>query len=118
MLHRSLGRIAERLGDVHLLALVAEDGLVIERLCFDASIDVEALAAEMAEASRAILAARGELAVGDVRQLSMLVGGRLLIWSPLSPDTGLLLVADEGMSRGRARFELRRACLLFDRDLS
>ena len=59
-----------------------------------------------------------ELAVGRPRQFSVVFERWIVMLSFLNRDYGLLLVADERIGPGRARFELRRARLALDQDLA
>ena len=58
-----------------------------------------------------------ELAVGQVRHLSVMTDQLVLMVSALSEEYYLLLVQTAGSNVGRARFELRRAKLIFEDDL-
>ncbi len=117
MLRRKLTLLAERLGDVRLLALVGADDIPVERVCFDGSLDSDELAAELGVIGRDIVSSYQELAVGRPRLFSIAVGQWIIMSSFLSSEYSLLLVADARIGRGRARFELRRARLLFEGEL-
>ena len=117
MLRRKLTHLAERLGDVRLLALVGADGIPVEKVSFDGSLDSDQLAAELGLIGRDIVGSYQELAVGRPRQFSISVGQWIVMLSFLSSAYSLLLVADDRIGRGRARFELRRARLLFEDEL-
>ena len=110
--------MAERLGDVRLLALIDGDGFSIEKVSFDSTVDLDQLAAELAALSHDIVADYKDLAVGRPRQFSVLFGRWIVMLSFLKHDYSLLLVADEKIGQGRARFELRRARLTLDADLA
>ena len=114
MLQRRLAQLAERIGDVRLLAIVDADGMPVEKVTFDGSLDADAWAAELTSMARDIVKNYQELAVGRPRQFSISVGPWIVMLSFLSRDYSLLLVADEEIGLGRARFELRRARLAFE----
>ena len=118
MLQRKLAQLAERLGDVRLLALVGADGVAVQTLTFDTNLDPEAMVAGLTTLARDIVRESQELAVGTPRQLSVSVDRKIVMLSFLSRDYCLLLVADEAIGHGRARFELRRARLVFEDELS
>ena len=75
------------------------------------------LYAEMVSQARAISANHRELEVGDVQQLSVTTERVTLMVSTVTPDYYLLLVLGPEGNYGRARFELRRARLLLEKDL-
>jgi len=112
MLARSLAQLAERIGGVRVLAIIGVDGIPVEKVSFDNTLDLEALAAEVGGVARDIVSSDGELAAGKLRQFSISVGDRIVMLSFLSRDYSLLLVVDETIGQGRARFELRRARLV------
>ena len=118
MLQRKLAALAERLGDVRLLALIDRDGISIANVSFDAALDLDRMAAELASLARDIVADYRDLVVGRPRQFSVLFGRTIVMLSFLSHDHSLLLVADEKIGQGRARFELRRARLSLEQDLA
>ncbi len=117
MLLRSLAEIAGRIGGVRVLALIGLDGLVIERFSLDRDLDADALGAKIGAAGRAILRDYEDAGVGSLRQLSLETEEGLLMLGLLSREYALLLLADHNAEAARARFELRRAPLVFADEL-
>ena len=111
MLARRLAQLAERIGDVRLLAIIGSDGMPIEKAVFDHALDVDALAAEVGVVARDIVASDVDLAAGRLRQFSIVVGDLIVMLAFVSREYSLLLVADKAIGQGRARFELRRVRL-------
>jgi predicted regulator of Ras-like GTPase activity (Roadblock/LC7/MglB family) len=72
----------------------------------------------MISQARAISENHRELEAGEVQQLSLTTDRVTLMVSSVTPDYYLLLVLGPGGNYGRARFELRRARLLLEKDLS
>ena len=60
----------------------------------------------------------GGLVVGEVQQLSVMTDRLTLMVSSVAADYYLLLVLGPEGNYGKARFELRRARLLLEEDLS
>ena len=118
MFLEQLSLITGRIGGALALSLVARDGMPVESVSSDPEIDLEALAAEMVSQARAISDNHRELEVGDVQQLSVTTERVTLMVSTVTPDYYLLLVLGPEGNYGRARFELRRARLLLENDLS
>jgi predicted regulator of Ras-like GTPase activity (Roadblock/LC7/MglB family) len=118
MFREQLNRISERIDGVLALSLVARDGIAVESVNRDPAIDLEALAAEMVSQARAISDNHRELEAGEVQQLSVTTDRVTLMVSAVTPDYYLLLVLGPAGNYGRARFELRRARLLLEKDLS
>jgi predicted regulator of Ras-like GTPase activity (Roadblock/LC7/MglB family) len=113
-----LSRISDQIGGVLALSLVAKDGIPIESVSSDPDLDIEMLAAELVSQARSITDNHRELHVGDVQQLSVLTNRLTLIVSTVTPEYYLLLVLGPEGNYGRARFELRRARLVLERDLA
>lgn len=117
MFQERLEQIAGRINDVRLIALVAADGIPVEVHRTDEGVDVDVLAAELLTQVRSVSDNHGDLAMGRVRQLTIDTGEQTLLVGALAADYYLLVVLGPRASFGRARFELRRAPLVFDPDL-
>jgi predicted regulator of Ras-like GTPase activity (Roadblock/LC7/MglB family) len=118
MFAERLNRITRRIDGALALSLVAKDGIKVDSVCFDPGLDLEGLAAEMVSQARSISNNHRELEVGDVQQLSVTTDRVTLMVSSVTSDYYLLLVLGPDANYGRARFELRRARLLLEKDLS
>jgi predicted regulator of Ras-like GTPase activity (Roadblock/LC7/MglB family) len=109
-----LNEISNRIEGSLALCLVAADGIPVESVSSDESIDLEVLAAELMDQVRAIAENHRDLSMGAVQQFSVTTERLTLMVSSLSPSYYLLLVLGPEGSYGRARFELRRARLQFE----
>lgn len=111
--------LAGRIGEVMAISLVARDGIPVEsvRRSLGSDLDLELLAAELMSQVRAVSQNHRELAVGSVRHFSVSTDRMILMVSGLTDEYSLLLVLDPSANIGQARFELRRAILLFENDL-
>jgi predicted regulator of Ras-like GTPase activity (Roadblock/LC7/MglB family) len=118
MFTERLNELSSRIEGALALSLVADDGMPVESVTSaQTHFDLEALAAELMAQVRAISVNHQELAVGPVRHISVTTDRVTLMMSAVSRNYFLMLVLDAGANAGRARFELRRAKLLFERDL-
>lgn len=113
-----LNRISNRIEGAIALSLVAKDGIAVESVSSDPGLDLEVLAAELVAQVRAISENHRELEAGDVQHLAVATERMTLMVSSIATDYYLLLVLGPEGNHGRARFELRRARLLLERDLS
>lgn len=113
-----LSRISNRIDGALALSLVAKDGIAVESVSSDPNLDLEVLAAELVAQVRSITEDHRELHVGEVQQLSVTTDRLTLMVSSVASDYYLLLVLGPEGNYGRARFELRRARLLLEADLS
>lgn len=117
MFAERLQQLAESIGDVRVLALIAKDGIPVETASGLAGLDLEVLAAELIAQVQAVGANHQDLSPGPVRQLVVTTDELSLLVSQVTPDYYLLAVLGKGANTGRARFELRRAALRFEADL-
>jgi predicted regulator of Ras-like GTPase activity (Roadblock/LC7/MglB family) len=113
-----LSRISNRIEGTIALSLVARDGIPVESVSSDPDLDLEVLAAELVAQARSISDNHRELDVGEVQQLSVMTDRLTLMVSSVAADYYLLLVLGPEGNYGKARFELRRARLLLEKDLS
>jgi predicted regulator of Ras-like GTPase activity (Roadblock/LC7/MglB family) len=112
-----LSAVSQRLGGALALSLVDHDGMPVESLSSAPELDLETVAAEMVAQARTIAQQQKELSVGEVRQYTV-TGARLtFVLSSLGGGYWLLAALAPETILGRARFELKRATLLFENDL-
>lgn len=112
-----LSAISGRIDGSLALSLVADDGMPIESISTDPGLDLETVAAEMVAQARTISQQQKELSVGEVRQLTVSGDAMTFVLSALGREYWLLAALGPEASIGRARFELKRAELLFENDL-
>lgn len=117
MFAERLRAIASRLDGAEVVALVGVDGLPVESHGDCNGLDLEALAAELLAQVHTIGENHRELDMGRVDQFSVTTPGHTAMLGRLDPRYFLLLVLARDASLGRARFELRRAPLVFQQDL-
>jgi predicted regulator of Ras-like GTPase activity (Roadblock/LC7/MglB family) len=113
-----LSRISNRIEGALALSLVAKDGMPVESFSTDPDLDLEVLAAELIAQVRSITENHRELDAGEVQHLSVTTDRFTLMVSSVASDYYLLLVLGPEGNYGKARFELRRARLLLEADLS
>lgn len=111
-------QLSNRISGTVALSLVGKDGMPVESFSSNPELDMEVLAAELIAQVRSISENHRELSVGEVQQFSVTTDRMTIMVSALTDDYYLLLVLGEDGGYGRARFELRRARLLFERDLT
>lgn len=112
-----LNSISNRIPGALALSLVGRDGMAVESVSSDPSIDLETLAAELLLQVCSISDNHRELAVGDVEQFALVTDRLTILISAVTRDYYLLLVLGDGGNYGQARFELRRARLQLEDEL-
>lgn len=116
MFTERLQQVKDRIEGAVSVSLVAKDGIPVES-AGDKSLDLETLAAELMSQVRTVSQNQQDLSVGKVRQFSVTTEEMTLMVGALTDDYFLMVVLNTETSFGRARFELRRAVLLFEEDL-
>lgn len=117
MFSERLEQVRDRISGTLSVSLVAKDGIPVESVG-GKSLDLEMLAAELMSQVRAVAQNQQELSVGKVRQFSVTTDQLALMVGALTEDYFLMIVMENEANFGRARFELRRAVLLFEDDLT
>jgi predicted regulator of Ras-like GTPase activity (Roadblock/LC7/MglB family) len=117
MFAERLEGLRRRLGGIEAVSLVADDGIAVDT-AGRSGVEVEGLAAELVAQVRAIAEQQRALDGGGVRQLAVSTDAHTLIVGEVANRYYLLLVLPAGTEVGRARFELKRARLLFENDLA
>jgi predicted regulator of Ras-like GTPase activity (Roadblock/LC7/MglB family) len=113
-----LGSISARIDGAIALSLVDHDGIPVESVSSSAELDLDAIAAELVAQVRAISAQQQELSVGEVQQFTVIAERMSFIVSSVGGGYYLLLALTPSGSLGRARFELKRASLTLEGELS
>lgn len=112
-----LNQISNRITGAVALSLIDKDGIRVESVNTDPSLDLELMAAELVAQVRSISDNHRELAAGDVSQFSITTDELTIMVSSVNWEYYLLLVLDSTGNMGQARFELRRARLILEHDL-
>jgi predicted regulator of Ras-like GTPase activity (Roadblock/LC7/MglB family) len=113
-----LRQISDRIGGTRGLALVARDGIAVESYGGSADLDLEVLCAELLAQIRVMNEDHRDLGAGAVNQLVVATDRVTLLIGRLTENYYLLAALPAGFEVGRARFEMRRAQLLFEADLA
>jgi len=111
-----LSSVSSRIDGALAVSLVAGDGMPIESLSSVPDLDLEVVAAEMVAQAQAISLQQKELSVGEVRQLTVAGEEISFVLSAAGQGYWLLAALSPEAVLGRARFELKRAVLLFEND--
>ncbi len=120
MFEQRLADIASRLDGLAFALLVASDGIQVESYTATddlAGLDTENLAVELLTQLKTISEDHAELGLGEVLEYSVSTERFSVMLGRVAPGYYLMLVLAAGNGFGRARFELRRAPLVFEDDL-
>ena len=109
--------LASRLEEVRGAAMVGVDGIPIEELSRGAGVDLERLAAECTSLIKTAAATGRALDQGRAQEVVLRCEGAQTILRSVTADYFLCLILGPDSHLGRARYELRKACLLLEGEL-
>lgn len=118
MFLEKLSQVSNRIAGARALCLVDRDGILVESVSSDSSLDLDLLAAELIVQTQAISEDQQDLDLGSVDQLTIVTDQLSLLVSAIGSDYYLLLITDPESNQGKARFELRRARLTLEDELT
>jgi predicted regulator of Ras-like GTPase activity (Roadblock/LC7/MglB family) len=116
MFLETLQEIAYRLGDIHCILLMGMDGLPVEKVIRDEAFNTDALTAEFTTVVKVAGASAAEVDAGAVEEILILSGKMILLTKSITSDYFLLLVLPADGNLGRARFELKRAKYMLEKE--
>jgi predicted regulator of Ras-like GTPase activity (Roadblock/LC7/MglB family) len=109
MFLETLKEIADRFDNIYCVLLMGMDGLPVEKVIRDDSLNVEALTAEFTTVIKVTNASSAEIDAGQVDEVLILSNKIVLLTKNITSDYFLLLVLTADGNLGRARFELKKA---------
>jgi len=116
MFLQTLKEIADRLGHVHCVLLMGMDGLPVEKVIHDEAFNIEALTAEFTTVVKVTNASAGEVEAGFVEEILILSDKMILLTKSITSDYFLLLVLPADGNLGLARFELKKAKYMLEKE--
>ena len=102
-----LSRIPERGGDVLGLALVSLDGIAIEKIHDDPSLNFDTMIAEFTDRMKKTIQASGEMGSGTARELVAFTDRAVVILRSVHEDYYILCAAPPDGHHGRVRHAIR-----------
>lgn len=98
--------------------LIAMDGMEVARSGDPGEFPLEFMAASYADLVKKLIAGAREAGQSDPLELVVTSAGKKLIFRTVTPEYGLLAVLGEAGLTGRGRYELLRAALALEPELS
>lgn len=112
-----LSEVSARIDGAIAVSLVASDGIPVESVSESRDLDLESASAELVALARSVAREQRELSVGDLEQFTV-SGERIsFVLGRIGHGYWLLIALRPEAPLGRARFELKRAALMFEEDL-
>src|SRR5262245_23650717 len=112
----TLKDIANHLDDLECIMLVGMDGLSIEKVVRKETLNVELLVAEFTSILRNTAQTAMEVEAGALDELILLTEKVIVLLKAITPEYFLMLILSEGGNIGRARFELKKAKYILEKE--
>lgn len=112
----TLKDIANKLDDLECILLVGTDGLPIEKVVRKETLNVELLVAEFTTILRNTAQTASEVEAGALDELILLTERVIVLLKAITPEYFLMIILSEGANIGRARFELKKAKYILEKE--
>jgi predicted regulator of Ras-like GTPase activity (Roadblock/LC7/MglB family) len=116
MFAETLKEIAQKLEDIHCILLMGIDGLPIEKVILSEAMNVEAITAEFTTILRITQHTTNEVNAGNLEEVIILSSQFMLLTKSITPEYFILLVMPHDGNLGRARFELKKAKYVLEKE--
>jgi predicted regulator of Ras-like GTPase activity (Roadblock/LC7/MglB family) len=112
----TLKDIANKLDDLECIMLVGTDGLPIEKVVRKETLNVELLVAEFTTILRNTAQTATEVEAGALDELILLTERVVVLLKAITTEYFLMIILSEGANIGRARFELKKAKYILEKE--
>ena len=116
MFAETLRNIASRVENVHCVLLMGMDGLPIEKVVVDDSLNIELLTAEFTTVLRLTAHTAAEVNAGNLDEVIILSDKMILLTKSITSEYLLVLILAQDSNIGRARFELKKAKYILEKE--
>ena len=112
----TLKDIANKLDDLECIMLVGTDGLPIEKVVRKETLNVELLVAEFTTILRNTAQTASEVEAGALDELILLTERVIVLLKAITTEYFLMIILSQGANIGRARFELKKAKYILEKE--
>jgi predicted regulator of Ras-like GTPase activity (Roadblock/LC7/MglB family) len=116
MFSEILKDIVERLKDVECILLMGLDGLSIEKIVTNEAINVDLLIAEFTGILRNTMQTCQEVGGGKLDEMMILSDKTVILMKAITSEYFLMMMIPEGGNLGRARFEMKKAKYILEKE--
>src|SRR5262245_21525403 len=109
MFKETLQEISNRVQDVDCILLMGMDGLPIEKVTRNQSINIESISAEFTSVLRITGQTSREVDAGELEEVIVLLDRMILIMKAITREYFLMMILPPNGNLGCARFELKKA---------
>lgn len=118
MFLETLKDISNRLGDVECILLMGTDGLPIEKVVNSETLNLELLLAEYTTILRNTAQTATEVEAGGLDEIILLTDRMILLVKAITSEYYMLLILPQGSNLGRARFEMKKARYILEKEFA
>ncbi len=112
----TLKEIADRMDDVDCILLMGTDGLPIEKVVKSESLNVDLLTAEFTTILRNTSQTSAEVDAGALEEFILITDRLIILLKAITQEYFLMMILTEGGNIGRARFELKKAKYILEKE--
>jgi predicted regulator of Ras-like GTPase activity (Roadblock/LC7/MglB family) len=116
MFVETLRDIADKLPEADAILLMGIDGLPIEKVIRKQELNIEMLTAEFTTVLRNSNQTASEVNAGATDELIILSEKMSVIMKTITPDYFFMMICNPDANLGRARFELKKAKYLLEKE--
>src|SRR5688572_11588394 len=116
MFLETLRAIADRFQNLHCIFLMGMDGMPVEKVIRDDAFNIDALTAEFTTVLKVTHASANEVEAGVVDEIMVISDKMILLTKSITSEYFLLLVLPVDGNMGRARFELKKAKYMLEKE--
>lgn len=116
MFAQTLKDITSRLTEVHCIFLMGMDGMPIDKVVVNNSLNIDMLTAEFTAVLRNTMQTSREVGAGSLDELMVLSNQLVLVMKAITPEYFLMMILPEDANIGRARFELKKAKYVLEKE--
>ncbi|PWT92408.1 MAG: hypothetical protein C5B54_03565 [Acidobacteria bacterium] len=116
MFAETLRDMAARLEDVDGILLMGMDGLPIEKVVMNETLNIELLIAEFTTILRNTFQTAKEVEAGNLEEVLVLSDHMLLLMKAITPEYFIMMILPPGGNLGKARFELKKAKYVLEKE--
>ncbi len=116
MFEQVLRDIASKIEDARCIMVAGVDGIPIEKVVQDANINVDMLLAEFTTILRNTTQTAEELNAGQLEEILILSNRMVMMMKAITPEYFLMMILPENCNLGRARFELKKAKYILEKE--
>lgn len=117
MFKEILKEIAKKVEGIKGLTLMGIDGIAIENVSVDASVDIEKMGVEMSGFIRKVLELSSYINSGDIHEFHLFFSGYTILIKMVGTGYFLMAVLSPEGNFGKARYYLKRGAELVEKEL-